>query len=149
VTVLPAAPRSRAIGAARATAVVVASHDTGGLRRLLVGLRHPHLELVVVNVEADPAIRQAAGGATVVDLPRSRGFAAAVHQGVRRAHAPIVVFMPDDASVDAARVLRLAESARRRAEGAAPPGADGDGATARTVVPLPGVGALAEGDGVR
>ena len=135
--------RSPTTGVARATAVVVAYHHPGGLRRLLVGLRHPHLELVVVNVEADPGVRRAGGATTVVDLAGNPGYAAAVNAGVARAHAPVVVFMNDDVIVDAAGVLRLAESVRRGADVAVPQIVDADGATVRTIIALPGVAALA------
>jgi GT2 family glycosyltransferase len=128
---------------ARATAVVVAYHHPGGLRRLLVGLRHPHLEVVVVNVEADAGVRRAAGGATVVDLSGNPGYAAAVNAGVAHARAAVVVFMNDDVIVDAAGVLRLAGSVRRGVDVAVPQVVDADGATVRTIIPLPGVGALA------
>jgi GT2 family glycosyltransferase len=143
VTGLLAERTGPVVGAARATGVVVAYHHAGGLRRLLVGLRHPHLEIVVVNVEADPAVRLAAGGATVVDLPGNPGYGAAVNAGVVHAHAPVVVFMNDDVIVDAAGVLRLAESVRRGADVAVPRVVDADGGAVRTIIPLPGVAALA------
>jgi GT2 family glycosyltransferase len=128
---------------ARVTAVVVAFHQAGRLRRLLVGLHHPRLEVVVVNVEADPAVRLAAGSAHVVDVADNPGYAAAVNAGVSHAHAPVVVFMNDDVIVDAAAVLRLAESVRRGADVAVPRVVDADGAAVRTIVALPGVAALA------
>jgi GT2 family glycosyltransferase len=143
VTVLGVEPWSPTTGVARATAVVVAYHHPGGLRRLLVGLRHPHLEVVVVNVEADAGVRRAAGGATVVDLSGNPGYAAAVNAGVAHARAPVVVFMNDDVIVDAAGVLRLAGSVRRGVDVAVPQVVDADGAAVRTIIPLPGVGALA------
>jgi GT2 family glycosyltransferase len=123
--------------------VIVAYHRPEPLARLLDALRDPALELVVVNVDADPAIAQIAAGATVVDLPGNPGFAAGINAGARVASARVVVFMNDDLDAAAATILALADVVDAGADVAIPATVDRDGNIERTILPLPSVGALA------
>ena len=95
----------------RATCVVVAFHDAPSLDRMLGRLRHPALEVLVVNVDGDPdvgrvAARHAAGN---LALPGNPGYAAAVNRGAAAATTPVIVFMNDDVDVEPATVVGLAD----------------------------------------
>ena len=92
--------------------VIVAFHRPDLLGALVSSIRHPQIELVVVNVEADPEIAAIAGTA-VVDVADNVGFAAAVNVGARHATADVLVFMNDDMQATHHDVLRLAESLSR------------------------------------
>ena len=92
--------------------VIVAFHRPDALARLLRMLRHPDVELVVVNAEEDPEIA-AVAGADAVPMAGNPGFATAVNAGARAATAPLVVFMNDDLQMSASDVLRLVEPVAR------------------------------------
>src|SRR5690606_25982798 len=81
--------------------VIVASHRPDSLAGLLAGLAGPAMELVVVNVGDDPAVRRVVDttGATHVPLPGNPGYAAAVNLGAAHTRAEIVLFMNDDLAV--------------------------------------------------
>ena len=145
MTALPVDTRpSPAAGTARASCVVVAYHRPGALRRLLVGLRHPHLEVLVVNVEDDPAVTRAARDTVVVPLTDNPGYAAAVNVGVAAASAPVVVFMNDDVVIASDAVLRLANVVGRGpVDVAVPQVVDVDGAPVATISAVPSLRALA------
>jgi GT2 family glycosyltransferase len=120
-----------------ATCVVVAFHRPHSLARLMDELRHPDVEVVVVNVDDDPAVAAVAGERAMA-LPGNPGYAAAVNAGARRAAAGVVVFTNDDLVVDATSVLALAAVVSSgQADVALPRLVDGDGRTALTVAPLP------------
>jgi GT2 family glycosyltransferase len=90
-----------------ATCVVVAFHRPALLQRLLERLTHPLLELIVVNVEDDPAVRQLSG-ADIISMPINKGYAAGVNLGSARAATAVTAFMNDDVSVSAADILKMA-----------------------------------------
>jgi GT2 family glycosyltransferase len=122
------------------TAVVVAFHDPTGLGRLLEGLEHAELELVVVNVEADPEVeevtRRHAGIHRPLDV--NAGYAAAVNHGVASATAEVTVFMNDDLCADAETILALAAAVGpRRADVAVPCVCTGTGQVEHTIGALP------------
>src|SRR5262245_12086747 len=85
-----------------APCVVAAYHRPRSLVALLDVLEHEELEIVVVNVENDPGVADAARGHRLVGLAENRGYAAAVNAGARVAGAEIVVFLNDDARITAA-----------------------------------------------
>jgi hypothetical protein len=96
----------------RVAVLVASSPSPGGLRRLLVGLRHPHVEVVVVTREDGLCLRRAAGrDATVVSLPEpgTASMAAAVRAGAAASTAPVVVVLRDAVLITAEAALRLAE----------------------------------------
>src|SRR5438132_14004603 len=102
------------------TCVVVAFHRPALLRALVERLADPRVEVIVVNVEADPAIG-ALNGARVLPMETNAGYAAGVNRGVAAASADVVVFMNDDISIDAAGVLEMAARVRSGAADAAVP----------------------------
>jgi GT2 family glycosyltransferase len=124
--------------------VVVAYHRPASLATLVASLRHPDVEIVVVNVEDDPEVRAVAAPARHLATPGNVGYAAAVNLGVERARGDVVAFMNDDLDVDAATVLALADVvASGRAAVAVPAVVDGSGRSQRTIAALPSVGRLA------
>jgi GT2 family glycosyltransferase len=121
--------------------VIVAYHRPEQLRALLEQLQEID-DLVVVNVEDDPAVAAAARGATVVPLRANPGYAAAVNAGVAAGTAPVVVFMNDDVLCGTRDVVALARAIGRGCDVALPRVVDGEGTTRRTIAALPGAGAL-------
>ena len=91
--------------------VIAAFHRPNPLARLLDLLRHPLIEVIVVNIGDDPEIA-ALAGPRVVGLPGNPGYAVAVNLGVRAASSQVVVFMNDDVEIDADRILRLVAPVR-------------------------------------
>ncbi len=93
-------------------AVIVAYHKPAWLDRALAALGPPDaaIDVVVVNVEADPAVRRVAEScaARVVDLAGNPGYAAGVNAGVSAVSADVVVFMNDDLVVSRKALLALA-----------------------------------------
>jgi len=125
------------VEAPAATCVVVAYHKAGALVGLLADLRHPRIEIVVVNVDDDPDV-SAVAGALAVPLAGNPGYAAAVNAGARLAAAPVVVFLNDDVRVRASAVLALASVVSSgQADVVLPCVVDGDGRRAPTIAALP------------
>lgn len=125
-----------------ATCVVVAFHRPGQLVVLLDRLRHPNVEVVVVNVDDDPEVAAVAGDAGM-GLPGNPGYAAAVNAGARLANAPVIVFLNDDVELDASAVLDLAaQVATGAADVVLPSVTDGDGRREPTIAALPSVAGL-------
>ncbi len=123
-----------------ATAVVVAFHRTASLRALLDRLVAPDLAIVVVNVEADRAVRAVAEacGARVVDLLDNPGYAAAVNRGVGVAATNVVIFLNDDARMELDAVRRLAAViATGVVDVAVPRVVDANGTLERTIAAVP------------
>lgn len=117
--------------------VVVAFHRPEALSALIAGLRHPDVEVVVVNVENDPAVFDVAGP-MALPLAGNPGYAAAVNAGARFARAPSVVFMNDDVRVDAGTALDLAAMvASGDTDVVVPRVVDGDGHREPTIAALP------------
>ena len=79
--------------------VVVAFHRPESLRRMLAAAM-PDVEVIVVNIEGDPAVTAAAtearSDATVIETATNVGYAAGVNLGVDAARADVVVFSNDD-----------------------------------------------------
>jgi GT2 family glycosyltransferase len=137
---------TRAPASVRATCLIVAFHRVESLTRLLAALAHPDLSVVVMNVEADPGVGVAAraAGARAVDVVDNPGYGAAVNRGVALAEDDVVVFLNDDASIDADSVLRLAAVvAGGEADVAVPRVVNGDGELERTVAAIPSPVSLA------
>jgi GT2 family glycosyltransferase len=88
--------------------VIVGFHRPDLLSRLLSTLADPRIEIIVVNMEDDPAIRQLPG-AEVIAVPTNVGYAAGVNLGARKVTADVMVFMNDDVAVTAADVLAMGE----------------------------------------
>jgi hypothetical protein len=98
---------------ARVAVIVASPQSPGALRRLLVGLWHPHVDVVVVTGGDGLGLRRAAGrDATVVSLPDATTptGAAAV-----RAGAAVVIAARTDPEGAPAVVSILAAVATRRA----------------------------------
>lgn len=131
-----------------ATCVIVAFHRPGPLADLLGRLHHDAVEVVVVNVEADPEVSRVvsdvAGGAIEVGTVENVGYARAVNAGAKRASAGVVVFMNDDVRAGAEDVLDLARAVcPGQADVVVPRVASVDGRTERTISALPTATALA------
>ena len=127
------------------TCVVVAYHRIDGLAPMVARLVASGLHVVVVNVEADVEVRAVAerNGARVVDLPGNPGYATAVNYGVEESTTELVVFMNDDARIEADAVRRLAAVvASGAADVAVPRVVDLSGALERTIAAVPSVGTL-------
>ena len=117
--------------------MIVAFHRPEAIARLVGELQRRELEIIVVNVEADPEVARAADGCTVLPLDHNVGYAAAVNVGVRHATGSIIVFMNDDLTVTSENVLRLVVAVEQGADVAVPRVQDPEGRTVRTVAALP------------
>jgi GT2 family glycosyltransferase len=130
----------------RASCVVVAYHRPAALSTLLDAVRDPALELIVVNVEADEVVGATARrvDATVIDVPDNCGYARAVNVGARSARHDTVVFLNDDAHIEADDVLRLVRAVQSGdADVTVPRVLDADGHLERTIAAVPSPVALA------
>jgi GT2 family glycosyltransferase len=132
-------------GPAPVTLVCVAFHRPLQIGRLAAGFSASPVELLVVNVDADPQVAAAVAGsgATVVDLPGNPGFAAGVNAGAAAASGQIVVFANDDVELAPEAVRALAGAIERDAADVAVPAVrTGTGAREPTICALPTPGAL-------
>jgi len=126
--------------------VVVAFHRPAALATLLATASADDIEVIVVNVEADPEVARvtAAADARCIDLEDNVGYAAAVNAGVAVARADTVLFSNDDLVASAGDVTALAAVVRSGACGVAVPKiVDGEGRHELSIAALPTVGALA------
>ena len=123
--------------------MIVAFHRPEALARLVGELQRRELEIIVVNVEADPEVARAADGCTVLPLDHNVGYAAAVNVGVRHTTGSVIVFMNDDLTVTSENVLRLVVAVEQGADVAVPRVQDPEGRTVRTVAALPTPSSLA------
>ena len=123
--------------------MIVAFHRPEALARLVGELQRRELEIIVVNVEADPEVARAADGCTVLPLDHNVGYAAAVNLGVRHASGSVIVFMNDDLTVTSESVLRLVVAVEQGADVAVPRVQDPEGRTVRTVAAVPTPSSLA------
>lgn len=93
--------------------VIPARNESGGLTRLLPGLRTawPAAEILVVDDGStdDTAALAVSHGARVISHPSPMGNGAAVKTGARNAHGGILVFMDGDGQHRAEDVGRLLE----------------------------------------
>lgn len=120
------------------TCVVVAFHRPVQLARLLRDLQQVTASILVVNVEADEAVRAAAGDVEVVDVEQNCGYAAAVNCGVARGGGQFIAFMNDDLTILPAHLERLcAVVMAGEADVVLPGTARADGKLERTVQALP------------
>lgn len=125
--------------------VIVGYHRPEPLRRSVPSLIAAGLEVVVVNVEADPEVAQLALDAGAVEVPivDNVGFAAAVNAGVQAARAPVVIFMNDDLTVGPEALMRLADLVHSGACSVAVPAVvNAAGSREPTISALPTVGRL-------
>jgi GT2 family glycosyltransferase len=132
-------------GPAPVTLVCVAFHRPLQIGRLAAGFSASPVELVVVNVDADPEVAAAVAGsgATVVDLPGNPGFAAGVNAGAAAASGGIVVFANDDLELEPGAVTALAAAIERDdADVAVPAVCTSTGSREPTICALPTPGAL-------
>lgn len=88
--------------------VIVAFHRPAVLAPLVASLADARIEVVVVNVEDDAAVRAIAGASTV-PLRTNPGYGAAVNAGARVARGAVIAFMNDDVRATASDVLALAD----------------------------------------
>jgi GT2 family glycosyltransferase len=120
--------------------VIVAYHRPADLAALLAGVTGSGFEVIVVNVEDDPAVQKIAdeAGAISVPLADNPGYAAAVNAGVRRATGSTIAYMNDDLRVSVHDLERLADVVERgTADIAVPRVTDATDATERTIAALP------------
>ncbi|CAN5518314.1 hypothetical protein BH23ACT9_BH23ACT9_32420 [soil metagenome] len=94
--------------------VVVAFHRPELLTELLDHLCDPALEVLVVNVEADPHVTGVVATfhplAVEITTDANVGYAAAVNRGVAAAHGAVVVFTNDDVVMGKTVVRRLGDA---------------------------------------
>jgi GT2 family glycosyltransferase len=130
--------------APRVTCVVVSYHRAASARRSLDRLSHPLLDVVVVNVEDDADIAALPGEHRIVGLAGNPGYAAAVNAGVAIAATEHVVFVNDDAVIDAESVLALVRPIiEGDADVTVPLVIDASGGVERTITAIPTPGTLA------
>lgn len=128
-----------------ASVIITAFHRPDSLRRLLGVLENAALDVVVVNIEADPAVSHVVGEFNARELlvEDNLGFAAAVNHGCSVASAPVTVFMNDDVVAEGDSVRRLAAVVGRSTDVAVPQVVDRAGNHERTIAALPSVGSFA------
>jgi N-acetylglucosaminyl-diphospho-decaprenol L-rhamnosyltransferase len=133
-------------GVAGASAVVVAFHRPHLVRQLIAGLEvDAKLEVIVVNVDDDPDVREVAHqtGVRVVALRGNPGYAAGVNAGAAIATGEIVVFMNDDVLVDRASFDALVAAVNRGDYSVAVPEIrDSAGTREPSILPLASVRSL-------
>ena len=100
-----------AVPAPAVSCVIVGFHRPDLLSRLVELLADPRVEIIVVNIEDDPAIRQTPG-AKIIAVPMNVGYAAGVNIGAQKAAAEVMLFMNDDVAVTAADALAMGERVR-------------------------------------
>jgi GT2 family glycosyltransferase len=125
--------------------VVVAFHRPNQLDGLLAATAGDFVEQIVVNVEADPAVRAVCERrrATEVAVPDNAGYASAVNRGVAVALGTVVVFSNDDVECSLATVLGLAAVVESgQADVAVPRVVSFTGESVRTVQAVPSVRSL-------
>jgi GT2 family glycosyltransferase len=129
----------------RATFGIVAYRRPRPLGRLLDRVEGSDLDVVVVNVGADGAVRELCAdrpGVRVIDV-ENRGYAAAVNAVAAAAQGDTIVFSNDDVMVDVESVERLVSVvAQGEADVAVPRVVQPDGAEVCTVLALPTPGRL-------
>lgn len=125
--------------------IVVAYRKPDALASLLASLDLDDLEIVVVNVSADPAVRAIATSATrpvhVVDAD-NRGFAAGVNLGVAASTGDIVIIANDDVSFCPGCLATLVQGVIERGGICAPRVLDIEGAVQSTVAATVSLGSL-------
>lgn len=114
--------------------IVVAYHRPALLGQLLESAKGDVDEVVVVNVESDPAIAAVAHrfGAATIDIP-NLGFATAVNAGVAAARSDIAVVANDDVRFLGDAIRMLADVAESRHGVVAPAIVGSDGAEQLTI----------------
>jgi GT2 family glycosyltransferase len=128
------------------TVGIVAFRRPDALADALAALAAPDIDVVVVNVGADPEVAVVASRARNARTiaVENRGYAAAVNAMAATAIGDVVVFMNDDARLDAAGARALAAVVRAGVADVAVPRVVGrDGRLERTVAAVPSPAALA------
>jgi N-acetylglucosaminyl-diphospho-decaprenol L-rhamnosyltransferase len=117
--------------------VIPCYHRAELLRRAVVKLDDPRIEIVIVNSEADPEVAVVAE--PYVHIPReSSGFASGVNLAMSRVSADYVVFMNDDVLIEPEAVLELRDTIESgRADVAVPAIVDASGAPEISIRALP------------
>lgn len=130
-------------GLADVTFIFVAFHRADSIAPLLPPLVNAGAQVVVVNVEADPAVQSVTTTSRAAHVPTAAnvGFAAAVNAGVRHATREFVVFSNDDVTVEPGDVTRLVQPLRDGvADVAVPQVVNPDGSVDLTVAAVPTLG---------
>jgi len=123
--------------------VVVAFHRPNSLQAMLRQISDPRIEVVVVNIEADPAVEAVAraAGVSVVKIDGNPGYAAGVNAGVTHTTTATVVFANDDVSCRPETLLALGKQIRDGDADVAVPRVLGvNGETVPTIQRLPSLG---------
>lgn len=122
---------------AQVSLVVAAYRDPCSLRRMLAPLVRRDVEVLVVNVTADPGVELVCAdlGVRHVPTPENVGFAAAVNVGVGAASGEVIVFANDDLGVAPDDLERLVTMAARVGV-AVPRHVDPEGNTRYTIQPI-------------
>lgn len=125
------------------TCIIVCFHRPESLRATLAVLDDPRLEVIVVNMEADPEIAEIASGVTHLPVDGDPGFATGVNLGVARASSDYVVAMNDDLLLEVDDLFDLLGIVTRgEADVVLPAVLDMTGELEPTIKALPTPGAL-------
>jgi GT2 family glycosyltransferase len=125
------------------TCIIVCFHRPASLRPTLAALEDPRIEVIVVNMEADPEIAEMAAGCIHIPIDGDPGFATGVNLGVKQASSEYIVAMNDDLLLDLDDLFALREYiVSGEADVALPAILDVEGEVEPTIKALPTPAAL-------
>lgn len=120
------------------TCVIVCFHRPASLGPALAALEDPRVEVIVVNMEADPEIAEIASGCIHIPVDGDPGFATGVNLAVKQASAEYVVAMNDDLLFEVDDLFALLDYVvRGEADVALPAILDVEGEVEPTIKALP------------
>ena len=125
------------------TCIIVCFHRPESLRPTLAALDDPRVEVIVVNMEADPEIAEIAANCVHIAVDGDPGFATGVNLGVKQASSEYIVAMNDDLLLEIDDLFALREYVvKGGADVALPAILDVEGDVEPTIKALPTPGAL-------
>lgn len=131
------------MAAPEVTCIIVCFHRPKSLRPALAALDDPRVEVIVVNMEADPEIAEIAADCVHISVDGDPGFATGINLGVKRASSEYIVAMNDDLLLELDELFALREYVvTGEADVALPAILDVHGEVEGTIKALPTPGAL-------
>jgi GT2 family glycosyltransferase len=131
------------LAALEVTCIIVCFHRPESLRPTLAALEDPRVEVIVVNMEADPEIAEVAKDCVHIPIDGDPGFATGMNLGASRASSEYVVAMNDDLLIELEDLFALRELVvTGEADVALPAILDVEGKVEPTIKALPTPGAL-------
>ena len=125
------------------TCVIVCYHRPESLRPTLAALDDSRVEVIVVNMEADPEIAEIAASCVHIPVDGDPGFATGVNLGVKQASSEYIVAMNDDLLFEVDDLFALREYVvKGEADVALPAILEVEGDVEPTIKALPTPGAL-------